>query len=141
MNTANLKQAIRDLEDDVRVAQDNEDIVNILCGILSCQVGEITNSVRGLIKSAPDANMAECEGNRESIMRDAVLMAVSESIASKGHVLLSQDPTLETDHDCGEVRVSIDIREADIDDHFQFAREEFDDYIEAVQEERRKENK
>tara|TARA_R110002012_G_scaffold7562_1_gene35240 strand:+ start:444 stop:947 length:504 start_codon:yes stop_codon:yes gene_type:complete len=135
MNTANIKQAIRDLEDDIKVAQDNEDIVNILCGVLECQVGEVTNAVRELHKNR---NMAECEANRESNMREAVLMAVSESISTQGHILLGREPEMDTDHDIGEVRVTLDIREADIDDHLQFAREEWDDYIEAVQDERRR---
>lgn len=137
MNTAILKQAIRDLEDEIKVAQDNEDIVNILCGILSCQVGEITNSVRELVKSAPDANMAECEANRESIMRDAVLMAVSESIVEQRHLIYESEPSMDSDCYGDEVTITLNAEETSIEQHLDYARTEWEDYVDAVQDERR----
>ena len=138
MNVAKLNEAIRDLENDIKIAQDNEDIVNILCGILSCQVGEITNSVRELVNSAPDTNMAECEANRESIMRDAVLMAVSESIVEQRHVIYESEPSMESDCYGDEVTITLRTDETSIDEHLDYARTEWEDYVEAVQDERRR---
>ena len=138
MNIAKLNEAIRDLENDIKIAHDNETIVDVLCGILSCQVGEITDSVRELVKLAPDANMAECEKNRESIMRDAVLMAVSESISEARHVMYEEEPSMESDCYGDEVTITLRTRETYIDDHLDNARRDWDDYVEAVQDERRR---
>tara|TARA_R110002020_G_scaffold318317_1_gene533919 strand:- start:5647 stop:6162 length:516 start_codon:yes stop_codon:yes gene_type:complete len=137
MNVAKLNEAIKDLENDIKIAHDNETIVDVLCGILSCQVGEITDSVRELVKLAPDANMAECEANRESIMRDAVLMAVSESIVKSRHVLYESEPSMCSDCYGDEMTITLNAEETSIQDHLDNAKTDWEDFVDAVQDERR----
>ena len=140
MNLAKINEAIRDLENQCKVAIDNEDIVESVCRLLECIPAEITDKVRTLCQAnlGFDDNLAEAEKNRESIEKDALLMAVSESIVEQRHVIYESEPSMESDCYGDEVTITLRADETSIEEHLDYARANWEDYVEAVQDERRR---
>ena len=131
MNTAKLNEAIKDLENDIKIAHDNETIVDVLCGILTCQVGEITDSVRELVKLSPDGQIDKDHDDR--MMRDAVLLAVQDSFDQDGHVMYDKEPRMQSDCYGDSVNIELEMNEEYLDQHLKAGRRNWESHLEDAQ--------